>query len=351
MRRINTWGLLSLLIIGIGELVAQNEETTPQTFQYMKKQTIQTIYQDISFEALPLERAIDPDTYMIGPGDQLHIVVTSLENKLFPGQPYDLFNPEIVEYYTMISPLGELSLASIGKIDVNNKTYTTVVNEIDSLVKSKTYKQVSVQVRLIGLRSFKVLLQGAVEYPGYVTVTPVTRLYDAIVKAKGVQKYGDSETIYLVRHGEKKEIKLKQFLLNGDLTQNPVLMEDDVIIIPFLPSVEGDEYNLTEYKTHQIIVHGFVRRPRGFSYVPGYRASDYIAMVGGPLNIGSIRRTRIYRADGSIIKSAYNEYVEPGDVVLVPESLRSQLFGNISILQTATAVATLILTYRAATGG
>lgn len=83
--------------------------------------------------------------------------------------------------------------------------------------------------------------------------------------------------------------------------------------------------------------------------MPGYRASDYIAMVGGVLNIGDINNTIIYRADGSVLKIAFNEYVEPGDVIVVPESLRSKLFGNISILQTATAVATLILSYQAVT--
>ena len=48
---------------------------------------------------------------------------------------------------------------------------------------------------------------------------------------------------------------------------------------------------------------------------------------------------------------AFDEYVEPGDVIVVPESLRSRMFGNISILQTATAIATLWLTYKAAIGG
>jgi len=115
--------------------------------------------------------------------------------------------------------------------------------------------------------------------------------------------------------------------------------------------MKAEESNLTEYKTTQIIVHGFVRGPRSFSYKPGYRASDYIAMVGGVLNIGSENNTIIYRANGSELQSAYDEYVEPGDVIVVPESFRSRFFGNISILQTATAIATLILTYQAATKG
>ena len=182
-------------------------------------------------------------------------------------------------------------------------------------------------------------------------MTPISRVKDAIKATKGVQKYGSSDVAFLERNGIKQKLTLKEFLINGDLNQNPTLIEGDKIIIPFVENKKREELNFTEYKTSQIIVHGFVHRPRGFSYVPGYKASDYIAMVGGVLNIGSENSTIIYRADGSELHDAYDEFIEPGDVVVVPESLRSRMFGNISILQTATAIATLWLTYKAAIGG
>jgi len=304
-------------------------------------------YVDLSNPPIPLEENIDPDNYILGPGDQLHIVVTSLENKLLPGQEYDLFQTETHEYYTLVGAAGEIILPSIGEFEAINKTYSQVSDEIISMAKRKTYKKIQVNVRLAAIRSIRILVQGAVEYPGFVTVKPVDRVYDAIAKTKGVQKYGNPDIIYLERKGVRRKLELKNYLLDGDLSQNPRLIEGDKVIVPFVSSVP--ETNITEYKTSQIIVHGFVRSPRGFSYVPGYRASDYIAMVGGVLNIGDINNTIIYRADGSVLKIAFNEYVEPGDVIVVPESLRSKLFGNISILQTATAVATLILSYQAVT--
>jgi len=204
---------------------------------------------------------------------------------------------------------------------------------------------------LASIRTFKIQVLGAVEYPGYVVMTPISRVMDGIKKTKGVQKYGSNEIIFLERDGVKQKLNPKDFLLHGDLSQNPTLMAGDKIIIPFIESKKSEDTNFTEYKTSQIIVHGFVRRPRGFSYVPGYKASDYIAMVGGVLNIGNERNTVIYRADGSEIQDAFDEYVEPGDVVFVPESFRSRFFGNISLLQTATAIATLYLTYKAAITG
>jgi len=311
----------------------------------------QPVYQDLSNPPIPLESEIDPNVYYLGPGDQLHIVVTSLENKLLPGQEYDLFNAETVEYYEYISPVGELSLPSIGQFSTKGKTYQQIKKEIKSEALKKSYKKIQTTVRLSSIRSFKVQVIGAVEYPGYVEMTPISRVKDAIKATKGVQKYGSSDVAFLERNGIKQKLTLKEFLINGDLNQNPTLIEGDKIIIPFVENKKREELNFTEYKTSQIIVHGFVHRPRGFSYVPGYKASDYIAMVGGVLNIGSENSTIIYRADGSELHDAYDEFIEPGDVVVVPESLRSRMFGNISILQTATAIATLWLTYKAAIGG
>jgi len=310
----------------------------------------QPVFKDMSNPAIPLEKEINPNEYLLGPGDQLHVVVTSLENKLLPGQEYDLFSAETVEYYEFIGPAGELTLPSIGQFSTTGKKYQQIKDEIIEAASKKSYKKVQTTVRLSALRSIKVQVIGAVEYPDYVVLTSVSRVKDAIDKTKGVQKYGRDDIVYLERNGRKQTLHLKNFLINGDLSQNPTLIEGDKIIIPFIDSMKGEESNFTEYKTSQIIVHGYVRRPRGFSYVPGYRASDYIAMVGGALSIGNVNSTTVYRANGSEIKDAYDEFVEPGDVIFVPESTRSRLFGNISILQTATAVATLYLTYKAAIG-
>jgi len=137
-------------------------------------------------------------------------------------------------------------------------------------------------------------------------------------------------------------------LLNGDLNQNPTLLEGDKIIVPFIESIKENESKFTEYKTSLVVVSGFVVLPSAYSYISGYKASDYIAMVGGTLTVGNKNKTIIYRADGSNLVGAFDEFVEPGDIIFVPESYNSRIFGDISILQTAVAIATLILTYKAA---
>jgi len=308
----------------------------------------QPFFRDRTNLEIPLEREIDPKDYLLGPGDQLHIVVNSLENRLFPGQEYDLFTAETVEYFEFIGPAGELTLPSIGQFSTKGKSYQMIKDEIILTASNKSYKKIQTTVQLSIIRSFKVQVIGAVENPGYVVITAVDRVKDAIDMTNGVQKYGDNKIVFLERNGKRQKLFLKEFLLNGDLNQNPTLLEGDKIIVPFIESIKENESKFTEYKTSLVVVSGFVVLPSAYSYISGYKASDYIAMVGGTLTVGNKNKTIIYRADGSNLVGAFDEFVEPGDIIFVPESYNSRIFGDISILQTAVAIATLILTYKAA---
>ncbi len=328
-------------------LIAQTDDAESLT-KGMSTGSYRPMFLDMSNPPIPIASEIDPAKYLLEPGDQFHVIVTSLESKRLPGREYDLFNAETVEYYEFIDPTGGLTLPSIGQFSTTGKTYQQIKDEISTAAQKMSYTNIQTIVHLAVIRSFKVRVMRAVEYPGYVVMTSVSRVKDAIDETKGVQKYGSSEVAIIERDGFSQNLFLKEFLLMGDLSQNPILKEGDAIIISFMDAVQDEPSNFMEYKTSQIIVHGFVHGPQRSSYVPGYKVNDYIAMVGGVLNTGS--RTRIYRADGTVLNRAYDEYIEPGDVAVVPENLCGRLSGNISILQTAATVATLILTYQATIG-
>mgnify|MGYP001259446485 FL=1 len=340
--------LIKIIMIFFTLLFSQTDD-----IKLLSKETnnYQPFFRDRTNLEIPLEREIDPKDYLLGPGDQLHIVVNSLENRLFPGQEYDLFTAETVEYFEFIGPAGELTLPSIGQFSTKGKSYQMIKDEIILTASNKSYKKIQTTVQLSIIRSFKVQVIGAVENPGYVVITAVDRVKDAIDMTNGVQKYGDNKIVFLERNGKRQKLFLKEFLLNGDLNQNPTLLEGDKIIVPFIESIKENESKFTEYKTSLVVVSGFVILPSAYPYIAGYKASDYIAMVGGTLTIGNKNKTIIYRADGSNRLGALDEFVEPGDVIFVPESFRSRFLGNISILQTATAIATLYLTFIAATTG
>jgi len=111
----------------------------------------QPIFRDMSNPAIPLEKEIDPNEYLLGPGDQLHIVVTSLENKFLPGQEYDLFSAETVEYYEFIGPAGELTLPSIGQFSTSGKSYQQIKDEIIKAASNRSYKKVQNDCKTISI--------------------------------------------------------------------------------------------------------------------------------------------------------------------------------------------------------
>ena len=93
---------------------------------------------------------------------------------------------------------------------------------------------------------------------------------------------------------------------------------------------------------------GFVQTPCGFRYIPGYTVRDYIALRGGPTESGSFSKSRIIRKDGTVVTSALDELVLPGDIIEVPPTVQYRLFGRTSIVQIISAFLSIYLAYEAA---
>ncbi len=301
------------------------------------------LYQEYGVIPLALEHPIDPETYMLGPGDRLRI---NIIGGLFEKSISNEWKLENIDNFVIIDPTGVLFVPKIEPINVLGKSLAEIEQELNEK-KSEVYLEGIISITLIRIRQFRVLVHGAVNNPSFVTVTPVGRLMEAVNLAGGTQKYADPNKIILIRQDEEKELFLKEFLLNGDLVNNPLLLEGDVIYIPFQNIDKVEQMNIIEYNRSKITVTGFVRGPKNMNYIPGYRVKDYIAMSGGVLDIGSSLRAKVIRANGVIIHFANNKYVEPGDIIEIPESYTSILFGNTGLVQALTSIATLILAYKA----
>ena len=70
-------------------------------------------------------------------------------------------------------------------------------------------------------------------------------------------------------------------------------------------------------------------------------------MSGGVTDFGSLKKLSINR-NGELLSMETITYLEPGDQINIPGNMKYRLLGNMSVLQTITAMMTLYLTYRAA---
>ena len=188
------------------------------------------IYREYGVKPLPLENPINPEEYILGPGDRLRVNISlGLYEQLISKE----WSVENIDNFVTIGPTGKLIIPKIGPISVLGKTLGDVDREVNERMR-KVYKSAEVSINLIRFRQFKVLVYGAVNKPKFVKLAPVSRLNEAINNAGGLQKYADPERIVLIRDGNSKNIFLKEFLLNGDLNNNPQLTDGDKVFVPFI---------------------------------------------------------------------------------------------------------------------
>ena len=75
---------------------------------------------------------------------------------------------------------------------------------------------------------------------------------------------------------------------------------------------------------------------------------EYIGFAGGVSDIGSLKKVEIYR-NAKVILPDITDIIMPGDQIYVPANIKYRFLGNVSILQTLTAIMSLYLTFQAAT--
>jgi protein involved in polysaccharide export with SLBB domain len=331
--------LIIIIIIIISGVFAQNvgniffQESNNNDTNSLQQNDNLNITSTENLTYTPIEKPINPDTYILGPGDLLGINIISTTNVSLP---------------IRINPIGEIMIPSVGVLDVSEISITEAKNKISDYIIENVIKNAVVNVTLLDIRRFKIQVLGAVDSPGFIYVTSMDKVYDAIIKSGGVQKFAHPSIIKILRDEDSIDIKLNEYLSGKDISQNIDLKNGDIIFVPFSNYAKSLGFTSGEYNTHQIVVYGFVNgngESNVFKYYPGYTARDYIAMTGGTkeqgasFKSGNINRTIINRSDGTKIKNAVNEIVFPGDMIEVPPSLLYQLVGGDGVIKTLASIA------------
>ena len=281
-------------------------------------------------EFTPVERPINPDEYVLGPGDVIGINIVTAENLLFT---------------LRVNPTGDLLIPTVGIVKVTGFTLSDAIKSIREFVIKNAYRNSVVDVTLVNVRTFRSLVVGAVQDPGFVLVTAADRVTEVISEAGGLHKYADEESVEVIRaDGSVQPISLKTFLLFGDLEQNPMLQEGDRVEVPFLKEYRPGAEEFTTYNESAVLVTGFVKKPGAFRYFPGYTVRDYIGMAGGVLETGTVKKVEVFRSEKPMNLS-FADFVKPGDTVYIPPNIKYVFFGKGSMIQIISTTVAMLLTY------
>ncbi len=221
-----------------------------------------------NFISTASDGSINPDDYIVGPGDRLLISISGIHE---------------ADYSLLINQEGSIIIPKIGIIDLNNISLTSAKEKIRSEI-NKYFKNVDIFISLIELKKIKVSLLGDVFKASTFILPGNARLIDLIGSSQGLRKSSDFRNIEILHiNGSKKKYDLLSFLRFADKNDNPVLQEGDAVIVDKVDKI--------------VSVEGEVKYPGIYEYVSGESAENLIKIAGGFLSEAKIDTIEIVRFD------------------------------------------------------
>lgn len=203
--------------------------------------------------------------YMIGRGDVLSVVVYDHPELTIPAGS----ERSAEESGNVVHSDGTIFYPYIGQIDVAGRTVRDVRGEIQRRLEGYI-AQPQVDVKVAAFNAQKAYVTGQVDTPGAQPITnvPLTVL-DALSSVGGLTQGGDWHDVVLTRDGEEIHLSVYDMLVDGNLEQNLLLQDGDVLHVP----VVGNQ---------QVYVMGEVNTPTSVP-MPSARLSltNALSQAGG----------------------------------------------------------------------
>lgn len=229
-----------------------------------------------------------PKGYVLGPGDELIILLTGLNES---------------SVRSKISTEGNLQIPYAGIVYVSGFT----IEQATSLIRAKMAKvypaintgKSQVNINLGNTRTVKITLVGEVKTPGTYTLSSLSTLFNALYHSGGPSLNGSLRNIELIRNNKVyKTVDFYTFLQKGMMDGNIRLEDQDVINFPVYQK--------------RVSISGEVKRPAIYELKSNEQVDDLIRYAGGYTDIA-------YRSIAKI--DQINELER--EVKDVPESLFS----------------------------
>lgn len=241
---------------------------------------------DLRLITPPLERPINPDDYVVGPGDNLFVSFSNVT----PG------------FALTITPEGLLVIPSVGEIDVKGLSLSALKIKVEEKARPQ-YRTGEISTTLLYPRQFRITIAGSVNIPGGMVATPVDRVSDVLFMANrttGIhQSLADANPDYvlpILRASDRNieirrlddtviKVDLRRYMATGRLEDNPLLLDGDIVYVP-VRNVEGGTVAIT----------GAINIPGLYEYAEGDMLGTILDLTGGLTVSADVTRIEISRS-------------------------------------------------------
>ncbi len=326
------------------------------------------------------------DVYTVKPGDVFVVQIFDIETEQMK-LPVTI-NGNII-LYPLTAPLQVAGL-SVGEAII------AIQNEL-----KKLFVNAEIIVEFFDFSTHRINIIGAVSNPGEYIIDTLATLSQSLKIAGGLIPAA-SKKVDIIRRGKRTTYDLRDFLLNGNQKQNPLIFGEDLIVasmakdfakiqvvtdsVNFVEYIEPDDktsviqylktlrakHHNSDYRNlflssegkfkaingdyipkigdniylqpeeNYIFVRGNVNSPGKFNYFAGKSPHYYVSLAGGVSRVGSAKAISIISKDG--VRSRYRgQSLNEGDTVIVPLSTRTYVMDYLAPISTVLSLITTIV--------
>lgn len=184
----------------------------------------------------------------------------------------DVYGYSEVQHRLKVTPEGYVRIPYLGPVYVNGLTMeearTRITKQLSTIYGGIKTGNTFVQVSLGNIRSIRVLLIGEIERPGTYSLPSLATVANALYVSGGPGENGSFRNIQVIRNGQTvTTFDLYDFISRGDLTNNIVLQDQDII-------------KVNPYKT-RVELLGEVKRPAIFEARENESLQQILDYAGG----------------------------------------------------------------------
>ena len=261
---------------------------------------------ELSFE--PNMNIATPLNYVLGPGDAVYV---------------DVYGASQKSEQCTVSPEGDITIEGFGPVHVGGLTVDKANARLRSTLGAR-YSSSKVKLTVGQTRSIIVNVMGEVKVPGTYTLSAFATVFHALYMAGGTNDIGTLRNIKVYRHNKLvTEVDIYDYILNGKLTGNVRLADNDVIVV--------GPYDCL------VNVTGKVKRPMYYEMKRNESIASLLKYTGGFTGDAYKKAVRVNRKNGKEY-SAYNVeefdftsfHVTDGDSVSV-DSIMSRYTNTVEV--------------------